>query len=92
VSEAYEIGRPAEVDVHNVTNRDDVVGVINAMVNDFRKNPDAWENATLDRFLDSLAMSIEGVEQGYAQRGEVAPAQPSWQLIADLLVQASGYE
>jgi hypothetical protein len=92
VSEVYETGRPAEVDVPDVTTRDDVVVVIQDMLNDLRKNPDAWENASLGPYLEALAASIEDVEQIYSERGEAAPSQPSWQLVADLLVRASGYE
>jgi hypothetical protein len=92
VTDPYETGRPAQVDVSGVTTRDDVTGVLHAMVNDFRKNPDAWENTTLDSFLDGLATAMEDLEQVYADRGEVLPSQPSWQLVAELLVTASGYE
>ena len=92
MTDPYETGRPAEVDVDHIATRDDVVGVLHAMINDFRKNPDAWENPTLDRYLDGLATAVEGLDQVYAERGEVAPPQPSWQLVAKLLVAASGYE
>jgi hypothetical protein len=87
-----QAGRLAQVDLDGVVSRDDIVDVLRTMINDFRKNPDAWENTTLDNFLDGLASAIEGLDQTYAERGEVAPAQPSWQLIAELLVAASGYE
>jgi hypothetical protein len=92
VTDPYETGRPTQVEVDHVGNRDDVVGVLRAMINDFRKNPDAWENTTLDRYLDGLATAMEGLDQVYAERGEVAPPQPSWLLVAELLVAASGYE
>lgn len=87
-----QAGRLAQVDLDGVVSRDDIVDVLRTMINDFRKNPDAWENTTLDNFLDGFAAAIEGLDQTYAERGEVAPSQPSWQLIAELLVAASGYE
>jgi hypothetical protein len=82
VTEVYETGRPAEVDVDSVTSRDEVVGVLRAMINDLRKHPDDWQNATLDEYLDALAASLEDVED----------AEPSWHLMAEVLVAASGYE
>jgi hypothetical protein len=92
MSDPYETGRAAEVDVSNVASREDVVGVIHAMVNDLRKHRDDWSNASLETYLDALATSIEDMDQGYADRGEVVPDQPSWKLIAELLVTASRYE
>jgi len=92
VPEAYETGRPADVNTDGVATREKVIAVIHAMVENLRGNPDAWENATLDRFLEALAASLEGVEHAYANRGEILPTQPSWQLVAELLVMASGYE
>jgi hypothetical protein len=88
----YETGRPARVDISMVTTREDAVRVVAAMVQDLRDHPDAWENCTLDRFLEALASSMEDVESGYRNRGEVLPAQPTWPLVAELLVMAAGYE
>lgn len=92
VSEPYETGRAAEVDVSNVATREDVVGVIHAMVNDLRKHRDDWGNASLESYLDALATSIEDMDQAYAGRGEIVPDQPSWKQVAELLVTATAYE
>jgi hypothetical protein len=87
-----ETGRRANVDISKVTTREDAVRVVAAMVQDLRDHPDAWENCTLGRFLEALAASMEGVESGYRNRGEVLPAQPTWALVSELLVMATGYE
>jgi hypothetical protein len=92
VTEAYETGRAAEVNVDSVTSRDDVVDVVRAMVIDLRKHKDDWQNAALDTYLDALATSIEEIDEMYSERGEVVPDQPSWQLVARLLVTASGQQ
>lgn len=92
VSEAYETGRPAEVDTKEITTRDEAVGVIMAMLNDLRKHRDDWQNASLEDYLEALAASIEDLDQTYAERGEKLPDQPSWQMVADLLVAATGHE
>jgi hypothetical protein len=88
----YETGRSANVDISKVTTRDDAVRVVAAMVQDLHDHPDAWENCTLDRFLEALASSMEGVQSGYRNRSEVLPAQPTWALVVELLVMATGYE
>jgi hypothetical protein len=92
VTEAFETGRPALVDATTVDTRDDAIGVVMAMLNDLRKNPDAWQNASLPDFLESFAAAMEDLDQVYAERGEVLPDQPSWRLVAELLVAASGHE
>jgi hypothetical protein len=92
VTEAYETGRAAEVNVDGVTSRDDVVDVVRAMVIDLRKHKDDWQNAALDTYLDALATSIEEIDEMYSERGEVVPDQPSWHLVARLLVTASGQQ
>ncbi len=87
-----EIGRSANVDPSSVATREDAVALVNLMVRDLRAHPDSWENPTLDRFLEALAGSLEGIDSGYRNRGEQLPQQPTWQLFAELLVMASGYE
>ena len=92
VTEAYETGRPAEVDTKEIATREEAVGVIMAMLNDLRKHRDDWQNASLEDFLEALAASMEDLDQTYAERGEKLPDQPTWQMVANLLVAASGHE
>jgi len=88
----YETGRPTDVDPSNVATRGDAVIFVNHVLQDLRAHPDSWENSTLDRFLEALAASLKGVEFAYRNRGEELPPQPTWRLLAELLVMASGYE
>lgn len=55
-------------------------------------NPGAWEKHNLERFLDALAALTGSVDALMANRNEAVPDSPSWSLIAELLVGASGYE
>lgn len=57
-----------------------------------RSGKDEWENNSLERYLDALAALGESLPQVYANRGEVMPEQPTWQMVARLLVRATGYE
>ena len=84
MTEAFETGRSAEVDATTVHSREDAIGVVLAMLNDLRKNADAWQNAALDTYLEALAAAMEDLDQVYEDRGELLPDQPSWQLIAEL--------
>ena len=81
----YETGRFANVDPSHVVTREDAILVIEAMTNDLRSHPEAWENATLDSFFEALGASL-------ASRLGSQPDAPTWRLFAQALVVASGYE
>jgi phage gp37-like protein len=70
----------------------DVRETSHQMLTDLLAHPDEWENTTLDRFLEALAASWEGIPGLYQNRGEQFPEAPTWKMIAEALVMASGYE
>lgn len=86
VQSEWGTGRFADVGrvVGEVQDHRGVARLIEAMRADLAQDPGAWENHTLDRYLESLGAVIDA-------RGE-AIRQPTWQLVAELLVIASGYE
>jgi hypothetical protein len=84
----YETGRFAHVtDLDRVATAADMLRVLSEMCSDLQDHPDEWENPTLDRYLDALAASVEALERSRSGGG-----QPTWKLVAELLVKASGYE
>jgi hypothetical protein len=94
MSSPYDTGRFADVshtDLAQVTSHADVARIIEQMLDDLRAHPDEWENGTLERFLDALAASFEALPR-HANRGEPTPNEPTWKLVAETLVKASGYE
>jgi hypothetical protein len=89
----YETGRSADVgDLDQVVSHADVARIVEQMLSDLRAEPSAWENPTLDRFLEALAASLDALPNLYTNRGEQLPAQPTWKTFAEALVMASGYE
>lgn len=91
----YGTGRFAEVsdrDLATVHSHTDAARIVDQMRNDLRAHPDARENPTLERFLDALAASLNALEPLHTNRGEALPSQPTWKLLTDVLVMASGYE
>jgi len=46
----------------------------------------------LPRFLEALAASLHDLRGLYTNRGDQFPAAPTWKIIAEALVMASGYE
>jgi hypothetical protein len=93
MSSPWETGRPAYVDgVDRVATHTDVATVVEQMLTDLRAHPNEWENPNLDRFLEALAASLQALDSLYANRGEELPTQPTWKMLAEVLVMASGYE
>jgi hypothetical protein len=90
---SYDTGRFAEVSgLDEVTTQSDVVDVVEQMLADLRSQPTAWENSSLERFLDAFAACLDATPGGAGGHGGHAPVQPTWRLLAEMLVKASGYE
>lgn len=93
MSSPYDTGRFAEVDgLGQVSSHADAARIVVQMLDDPRAHPTEWENPTLERFLDAPAGRQEGLPGLYANRGEQFPTQPTWKLLTEALVSASGYE
>ena len=87
----WETGRPADVPlkmIESARSADDVAEIVHLMHADLSANPTAWENPTLDRFLDALGGYLRDAgEERYAD----VPA-AAWAALADILYAASLYE
>jgi hypothetical protein len=95
MSTPYDTGRPAKVTDHDlaaVRSPTDVARVVEQMLDDLREHPHEWENPTLERFLEALAASLDALEPLHINRDETLASQPTWKLLAEILVMATGYE
>jgi hypothetical protein len=95
VTSDYETGRPANIDEESlvrVHDHDDVARVIEQMRTDLLEHPAEWENNTLARYLEALAAVLEALPALYTNRGEPLPEAPTWRMVAEALVWATGYE
>lgn len=75
-----------------VQSRQDLAEFIEALRRDLETNGDAWENPTLDRYLESLAMWITDMDGYFHNQGREVPSEPDWQLVAHMLDAAAIYE
>ncbi len=75
-----------------VRTRDDFVAFVCALLNDLKSGDTPWENATLERFVEALAAWSTDMDGYYANRGEKLPEQPSWRIVAEMLLAATMYE
>ncbi len=78
--------------VATIQSRDDLAGFARDLIDDLRANPSAWENGTLDTFLDGFAAWLEDMDGYYKNRGEATPTEPNWRLIGEALLAAKVYE
>ncbi len=78
--------------VAGIKSKADLVALVQALCADLQANPEAWENATLDRYLQALASWIEDSDRYYNNQGRPIPTTPSWRDVADMLMAAKMYE
>jgi hypothetical protein len=87
---SYETGRSTDVDPSNVMTRDDFAVFLSAVLTDFRSTGESeWENGTLDRFLDAFAAFADARIVNEPVRDQ---EEASWQLFAEIVRAATGYE
>jgi hypothetical protein len=68
-----------------------IASLADDLVVDFQHNPNQWENATLDRFLEAFAAWLSD-NNGYWQNvGREVPDNP-WEIIWHALKAAPSYE
>jgi hypothetical protein len=72
--------------------RDDFQRFLLELASSARHEPTAWSNETLSTYLEASANWLADVEGFFAYRGEDIPAEPTWQLFAQILVAGRVYE
>jgi hypothetical protein len=86
----FETGRATTADPSSVRSRDDFAAFVETALADFTSGgADAWENGSLERFLDALA-AVSNART--VDRGTSSQEAATWQLFAALLAAATGYE
>lgn len=62
-----------------------VIDTLSTLCRELRDNPDQWENASLERYLDAMKAWLTDVRDRVGDK-------PSWKLIAIMLDAATMYE
>jgi hypothetical protein len=77
----------------SVATRAQLAAYVDRLHDALRADPDAWENPTLDRYLEALSTYLRDVP-GYLKNvnSSIDPEKPSWELFALVLLGASVYE
>lgn len=72
--------------------RKDLAAFIGQLADSFLEEREWWENADLESFLRAWSAWLEDMDGFFLNLGEQIPAEPSWQLVAQMLLAARVYE
>jgi hypothetical protein len=85
------VATPEEL-VSGIASRADLVEFIRELAIDLRDQPDAWDNASFESYLDALASWTQDMDGHMATAGRTIPAEPSWRVFGEMLIAARIYE
>ena len=75
-----------------VITKKDFVRLLHQLSDDFKSNPDKWENTSIDDYLDAMAAWVDDMDGYYLNFGREVPKQINWSVIADIVIAARDYE
>lgn len=75
-----------------VNSRSELAEFINTLKRGFNNNAGSWENASLGEFLEALSAWVEDMDGYYLNNKLPVPGQPTWKMIAEMLLAAKVYE
>jgi hypothetical protein len=69
-----------------VSSREDFDIFLDAFLLEVHQNSAAWENASLDLYLEGLVRFAQSAGKYYQNMGEPFPPSPTWRLFAEFLL------
>lgn len=76
----------------SIKSREEFILFARELLRDLREDPGSWENNDLPSFLEALAAWTEDMDGYYKNQNEPMPEQPSWSMLAGILLAATMYE
>jgi hypothetical protein len=83
---------PLEDRVATVRTRGDFAAFVSELARDAQAHPEQWENASLHAYLAALGAWAEDLDGYYRNLGQPTPDEPSWGMLASMLLAARVYE
>lgn len=78
--------------IEKINSKSDLADFVAALLLDFQRNPNEWENPTLERFLSAMEDWIRSMDNYYQNIGQQIPQAPTWRTLADILYASKMYE
>ena len=76
-----------------ISSRREFSEFVDKLATDLALHGHAWENPTLESFLEALSAYVRDIDGYYANAGiDIDPDAPSWRVFADVLLGARLYE
>lgn len=72
--------------------RAELVAFLSQLADSFVEEPERWQNNNLEDFLRAWSAWLEDMDGYFLNRSEPVPEEPSWRLIAQMLLAARVYE
>ena len=76
--------------LNKVTDKESFLKFMKALINDYRNNPDEWENDTIDYYLDAIMAWI--VDFSSCKRNDIDWDKIDYSVIAELFLAGKIYE
>ena len=78
--------------VEQIRDHADLAAFSHALLKDLKEKPEEWENRDLASFLEALGAWVEDMNGYYQSKHGAIPLQPSWKMLAQILLAAKVYE
>lgn len=78
--------------IETIRTKEDFVGFLELLAQDFRSNPHEWENKSLESYLEAAASWTEDMDGYYRNYNLPVPENVNWKVFADILMAAKMYE
>lgn len=82
----------AKLEVNGQLTREQFAGFLDRLADSLVEDPEDWENETLERFIRAWSVWVVDMDGYFLSRGETVPREPTWQLMAQMLLAARVYE
>jgi hypothetical protein len=75
-----------------VNSKEQLAAFVGALREELLTNPEAWENPSLESFLEAMEAWILAMENLDRNTDRELPVYPSWSVFAQILYAARSYE
>ena len=80
------------IDPNIVETKEQFLTFVRSLKVSFQDEPNAWENGSIDSYMEGILGWTTDFEGAYKYRGEVLPNHIDWKFIARMLAAASIYD
>jgi hypothetical protein len=78
--------------IEKITNKQQFLEFMQLLIDDFKNNPNEWENKTVNDYLDAIKSWTDDMDGYYVNNNLPVPTNVNWQVFANILIAAKMYE